>query len=73
MAGYPGLNSNPYVAGFSAQSPYAEFYLPTIGNFSQVDTSVFSPAIQQAERGANVSSVLSGASAQLNGLVGCKS
>jgi hypothetical protein len=73
MVGYPGLNSNPYVAGFSAESPYAELYLPTLGNFGQVDTSVFAPAIQRAERGASVSSVLSAASVQLNGLVGCKS
>jgi ABC-type glycerol-3-phosphate transport system substrate-binding protein len=72
MAGYPGLSSNPYVAGFSAQSPYARFYLPTLANFNQVDTSVFAPAIQQAERGANVASVLSSAGGQLNGLTGCK-
>jgi multiple sugar transport system substrate-binding protein len=73
MANYPGLTSNPYVAGFSAQSPFAKFYLPTLANFSQVDSSVISPAIQQAERGANVASVLSDAGAQLNGLTGCKS
>ncbi len=72
MATYPGLTSNPYVVGFSAQSPYARFYLPTLANFNQVDTSVFAPAIQQAERGANVASVLSSASGQLNGLIGCK-
>jgi multiple sugar transport system substrate-binding protein len=71
MANYPGLTSNPYVAGFSAQSPYARLYLPTLATFNQVDTSVIAPAIQQAERGANVESVLSNASAQLNGLAGC--
>jgi len=72
MAGYPGLSSNPYVAGFSAQAPYAKLYLPTLSNFNQVDTSVVAPAIQQAERGADVSSALNTASAQLNAAVGCK-
>jgi multiple sugar transport system substrate-binding protein len=71
MANYPGLTSNPYVAGFSAQSPYARLYLPTLATFNQVDTSVIAPAIQQAERGADVTSVLKSASAQLNGLAGC--
>lgn len=72
MAGYPGLNSNPYVAGFAAQDPYARLYLPTLSNFSQVDTSVFGPAIQQAERGTDAASALNAASTQLNALVGCK-
>jgi multiple sugar transport system substrate-binding protein len=72
MASYPGLTSNPYVAGFSAESPYARLYLPTLANFNQVDTSVFAPAIQQAERGADAASVLSSASAQMNGMIGCK-
>jgi len=72
MANYPGLTRNPYVAGFAAQTSYAEFYLPTLANFSQVDTSIVSPAIQQAERGANVASALNTAGAQLNAAVGCK-
>jgi multiple sugar transport system substrate-binding protein len=72
MANYPGLTKNPYVAGFSAESPDAEFYLPTLANFNYVDSSIISPAIEQAERGANVASVLKSASQQLNASVGCK-
>jgi multiple sugar transport system substrate-binding protein len=72
MANYPGLNKNPYVAGFSAQSPYAEFYLPTLANFSYVDTSIFSPAIQEAERGVDAATALKAASEELNSAVGCK-
>ena len=72
MANYPGLDKNPYVAGFSAQSPYAELYLPTLANFNYVDSSIISPAIQQAERGTNAASALSAASAELNSAVGCK-
>jgi maltose-binding protein MalE len=72
MANYPGLTKNPYVAGFSAASPYAQFYLPTLANFNYVDSSIFSPAIAAAERGGNVASVLKAASQQLNQAVGCK-
>src|SRR5258708_18597982 len=53
MTSYPGLASTPFVAGFSAQSPYARFYLPTVANFSNVDTNVISPAIQAVARGSN--------------------
>jgi multiple sugar transport system substrate-binding protein len=72
MANYPGLDKNPYVAGFSAQSPYAELYLPTLSNFSYVDSSIISPAIQEAERGTSAASALGAASAELNSAVGCK-
>ena len=72
MANYPGLSSNPYVAGFSAQTPYAKFYLATLANFNQVDTNIISPAIQAAERGANVASTLKSASTQLNSAVNCR-
>ena len=37
-----GLSSSPWVAGFSAQTPYAKFYLPTVADFSNVDTNVIS-------------------------------
>jgi len=73
MSGYPGLANTPFVAGFSAQSPYARFYLPTVANFSSVDSNVFSPAIQAIERGANVASTLQSASSQLNSAVNCSS
>ena len=72
MANYPGLTKNPYVAGFAAESPDAQFYLPTLANFNYVDSSIFSPAIEQAERGGNVATVLKAASEQLNQAVGCK-
>lgn len=72
MANYPGLNKNPYVAGFSAQSPYAEFYLPTLANFNYVDSSIFSPAIEEAERGMDAATALKTASVELNSAVGCK-
>jgi multiple sugar transport system substrate-binding protein len=71
MASYPELASTPFVAGFSAQSPYARFYLPTVANFSNVDTNVISPAIQAVERGANVASTLKSAGSQLNSAVNC--
>lgn len=71
MANYPGLDKNPYVTGFAAQSNHAEFYLPTLANFGQVDSSIISPAIQEAERGANVKSDLASASTELNAAVGC--
>jgi hypothetical protein len=73
MASYPGLSSSPYVGGFSAQTPYARFYLGTVANFNQVDTNVFSPAIQAVERGADVASTLKSASAALNSAVNCPS
>jgi multiple sugar transport system substrate-binding protein len=73
MANYPGLSSNPWVAGFSAQSPYAKFYLGTVADFSNVDSNIFSPAIQAAERGANVASTLQSASAALNSALNCPS
>jgi hypothetical protein len=60
------------VAGFAAESPDAQFYLPTLANFNYVDSSIFSPAIEQAERGGNVATVLKAASEQLNQAVGCK-
>ena len=71
MASYPGLASTPDVAGFSAQSPYARFYLPTVAKFNDVDANVFSPAIQAVERGANAASTLKSASSQLNSAVNC--
>jgi ABC-type glycerol-3-phosphate transport system substrate-binding protein len=71
MANYPGLASTPFVAGFSAQSPYARFYLPTVANFNNVDSNIISPAIQAVERGANVASTLKSASAQLNSAQNC--
>jgi multiple sugar transport system substrate-binding protein len=71
MAGYPGLASTPFVAGFSAQTPYARFYLPTVANFNNVDGNVISPAIQAAERGANVAGTLKSASAELNSSQNC--
>jgi multiple sugar transport system substrate-binding protein len=72
MANYPGLSSNPWVGGFSAQSPYAKFYLGTIANFNNVDANIIAPAIQAAERGANVASTLQSASSALNSAVNCK-
>jgi multiple sugar transport system substrate-binding protein len=71
MANYPGLASTPFVAGFSAQTPYARFYLPGVANFNNVDSNIISPAIQAAERGANVASTLDSASAQLNSALNC--
>ncbi|HUA27798.1 MAG TPA: ABC transporter substrate-binding protein [Streptosporangiaceae bacterium] len=71
MANYPGLKSNPWVAGFSAQSPYAKFYLGTVADFSNVDGNIISPAIQAVERGANVAATLTSASAQLNSALNC--
>jgi multiple sugar transport system substrate-binding protein len=72
MASYPGLTKNPYVAGFTAESPDAQLYLPTLANFNYVDSSIFSPAIAAAERGGNVNTILQAASQQLNQAVGCK-
>ena len=69
---YPGLSKDPFVGGFSAQSPYAQFYLPTLANFNNVDTNIISPAIQAVERGANVAQHEVGQS-QLNSAVNCKS
>jgi multiple sugar transport system substrate-binding protein len=73
MTNYPGLSKAPFVAGFSAQSPYARFYLPTVANFNNVDTNIISPAIQAVERGANVASTLKSAGSQLNSAVNCPS
>ncbi len=72
MGNYPGLTKNPYVAGFTAESPEAQLYLPTLANFNYVDSSIFSPAIAAVERGGNVASVMKAASQQLNQSVGCK-
>ena len=72
MGNYPGLTKNPYVAGFTAESPDAQLYLPTLANFNYVDSSIFSPAIAAAERGGNVATILQAASQQLNQAVGCK-
>jgi multiple sugar transport system substrate-binding protein len=71
MSNYPGLAKAPFVSGFSAQSPYARFYLPTVADFNNVDANIISPAIQAVERGANVSATLQSASAQLNSAVNC--
>jgi len=71
MANYPGLSKAQFVSGFSAQTPYARFYLPTVADFNNVDANIISPAIQQVERGANVSASLQSAGAQLNSAMKC--
>jgi ABC-type glycerol-3-phosphate transport system substrate-binding protein len=71
MAHDPGLKKNPLAGQFASQTPYARLFLPTLANFNAVDTNVFTPAIEQVERGANVASTLKAASSQLDSLVGC--
>jgi multiple sugar transport system substrate-binding protein len=73
MANNAALKKNPLAAQFASQTPYARLYLPTLADFNDVNNNVFTPAIEQMERGANVGSTLKSASAQLDQMVGCKS
>ncbi|MFL5962418.1 MAG: ABC transporter substrate-binding protein [Gaiellaceae bacterium] len=73
MAKNAGLAHNPLAAGFAAETPTARLFLPTVSNFSQVNTNIFTPAIQSVERGADVATTLGKASQDLNKAVGCKS
>lgn len=73
MANSAGLKKNPLAASFASATPAARLYLPTLANFNDVNTNIFTPAIQSVERGSNVASTLAGATKQLNKAVGCKS
>ncbi len=50
MVDDPSITSNPTVAAFTAQVPNARLYLPTEKDFARIDTGIFIPAIQGAER-----------------------
>jgi multiple sugar transport system substrate-binding protein len=71
MADDSAIASNPFVSKFAAQSANARLYLPDQPKFNQIDTNVFSPAIQKATRGTDTKSALDAASQQLNTLLGC--
>jgi multiple sugar transport system substrate-binding protein len=73
MSSDPGLKTNPLVKVFATGTPYARLFLPQFANFNQIVTNVFTPAIQEVERGANVASTMATASKQLNQLTGCTS
>jgi multiple sugar transport system substrate-binding protein len=73
MARTPGLGKNPLVAGFGSATPYARLFLPTLANFNQVNTDIFTPTIQKVERGANVAATLKSASQKLNKAIACPS
>jgi multiple sugar transport system substrate-binding protein len=73
MSTTPGIAKNPLVPVFASGTPYARLFLPNIANFNQVNTNIFTPAIQKIERGANVASTMASASQQLNQAIGCKS
>jgi multiple sugar transport system substrate-binding protein len=73
MAHNAGLAQNPLAAGFASETPSARLFLPTLANFNHVNTDIFTPAIQSAERGADVATTLNGASQALNKAGGCKS
>jgi ABC-type glycerol-3-phosphate transport system substrate-binding protein len=73
MASSAGLKKNPLAASFASETPAARLYLPTLADFNDVNTNIFTPAIQSVERGANVASTLANAAKQLNKAVGCKS
>jgi multiple sugar transport system substrate-binding protein len=73
MAGNAGLKKNPLAANFASETSAARLYLPTLADFNDVNTNIFTPAIQSVERGADVASTLANATTQLNKAVGCKS
>ncbi|MDQ1551492.1 MAG: multiple sugar transport system substrate-binding protein [Actinomycetota bacterium] len=73
MAKSAGLAHNPLAAGFAAETPYARLFLPGVAAFSQVNTDIFTPAIQAVERGADVASTLQSASQKLIAAVNCMS
>lgn len=73
MANSAGLKKNPLAANFASETPAARLYLPTLADFNDVNTNIFTPAIQSVERGASVASTFANASKQLNKAVGCKS
>jgi ABC-type glycerol-3-phosphate transport system substrate-binding protein len=72
MATDPSIASNPTVAAFAAQVPYARLYLPTEKQFAQIDTGIFIPAIQSAEQNGNAADALKSANDQLSSLLGCQ-
>ena len=71
MTSDPALTANPFVPKFAAQAPSARIYLPDQPKFNQIDTDIFSTAIQKATRGTNAKTALDAASTQLNSLLGC--
>jgi multiple sugar transport system substrate-binding protein len=66
------LKSNALLQSFAATVSSGRLLLPTEKQFTQINTNIFLPAIQAAERGADVKSSLSSASQQINSLTGCK-
>jgi multiple sugar transport system substrate-binding protein len=73
MGSDPALAVNPFVPKFAAQADAARLYLPDQPQFAQIDTDIFSTAIDKATRGSNVTGVLTSASSQINQVTGCKS
>jgi multiple sugar transport system substrate-binding protein len=71
LTGDPALAANPMVPKFAAAADTARLYLPDQPKFNQIDTDIFSPAIQQATRGTDAKSALDSATSQLNSLLGC--
>jgi ABC-type glycerol-3-phosphate transport system substrate-binding protein len=66
------VKSNKLFASFATQVPYARLFLPTEKQFDQINTNIFVPAIQSAERNGNVAATLTSAGQQLNAMLGCK-
>lgn len=73
MASDTALASNPMVPKFAAVTTSARLYLPDQPKFNQIDSNIFQPAIQQAERGTSVTSAMKSATSQLNSVLGCSS
>jgi ABC-type glycerol-3-phosphate transport system substrate-binding protein len=73
MAGDTALDANPMVPKFAAVAYTARLYLPDQPQFNQIDTDIFQPAIQAAERGTSVASAMQSATSQLNTVLDCKS
>ena len=73
MAHNAGLARNQLAAGFASATSAARLFLPTLSNFNQVNTNIFTPAVQSVERGADVATTFGKASQDLNKAVSCKS
>lgn len=72
MADDPALKANALVQSFSSQVPHSRLFLPTEKDFTQINSTIFQPAIQAATRDGDAAGHLKDASTQLDALLGCK-
>lgn len=71
IAGDPSLQEDALLRAFASQVPNGRLLLPTEPDFGKINANIFVPAIQAAQRTADVASVLKDASKQLDDLLGC--